>query len=120
MNIKYVVPRQSKYFSALMYTGTISNREIPKPWVSVIGFRTLVVQWKKCPLVTEYAIKCINRSSGKTYIRYTDQTQFTFNNLHLDDMYEFQLAVSENDGSAYVWSEMSFPVKPIMQLGWYI
>ena len=43
-----------------------------------------------------------------------------FRDLNQDDIYEFQVAECRNDGKRYAWSEKSFPVKPIMQLGRYI
>ena len=43
-----------------------------------------------------------------------------FYDLNQDDTYEFQVAECRDDGKRVAWSEKSFPVKPIMQLGRYI
>ena len=104
----------------ILITAVSSIQGKQQPGTSVIGFRTLVVQWNENREATEFAIKCINRTSGETFIRYTKQTQITYYNLNQDDTYEFQVAAYGNDGTVSTWSEKSFPVKPIMQLGWYI
>ena len=88
------------------------------PSASVIGYRKLVVNWDKCDSATEYAVICINKSliTAKSSVKYSRHTQIEFDELNQDHTYVFRVAVIGMKCTGFIWSKMSFPVQPIMQL----